>query len=328
MEIVQETEKPEIPEKASSNYTPALHFKKEWGIEISDVEIQREVQRDARRLLIEFEGAGDSLPTSFDEIKILHSDIIHVLHPEILHPSQRKKPPIEYVYVEFANEAVCTAAKSDLEAAKFKETRLVVDFVGEKSTLQKTEPRQPINWVLKCDHRLRLEGLVKNGISPEDLRELFPKSMQASITKGYYNPEGYVNFRNRDDAMAAFYSAQDLEIKGIPVTVLFAQLTHKEKIRDEKVQNRFRKLEELEMMKIKKEEFVKRKAERQLEREQSNYYAPAKIRARHLAQIERELEKYEPPKKRSRMMMTMSQIDIINNNAKIKAETIEDEEMG
>merc|ERR1711971_1474827 len=71
------------------------------------------------------------------------------------------------------------------------------------------------------------EGLA-NGVTKTNLKEMFPKCSNTDIPvrgKKKGTAYGFVQFSSPADAKAAFDAAQDLEVAGHPITVLFAKRT-------------------------------------------------------------------------------------------------------
>ena len=183
-------------------------------------EIERKNSQDRRTLYVRF---PEKQPTSADQIKELHSDIKFVRTPRMA--AKKDSGVINYAFVEFGNEDECAAAKKKLSTTQFKGGELFVDFVGEKSKQKKhSDPKDKSQF---NPLRLFISGLAP-GINNDNLKEMFPKAAHAQIPKSSKKKGtsyGFVQFSNPADAKAAFDAAQDLEISGHRITVLFAKRT-------------------------------------------------------------------------------------------------------
>jgi len=211
--------------------------------ELQQNELQRCTQRDLRSLYIRF--GQDNRPSKPDEVKKLHPDIKFVRTPRFdAEAAGSKFKGICYAFVEFGSEAECKNAKNKLATTQFQGSELFVDFVGEKSRKKKArdgKEKSEFN-----PSRLFISGLA-NGVTKTNLREMFPKCSHADIPvrgKKKGTAYGFVQFSSPADAKAAFDAAQDLEVAGHPITVLFAKRTaekeeviKKKKAEKRKIQN-------------------------------------------------------------------------------------------
>merc|ERR1719471_2731041 len=221
--------------------------------ELAKDEMQRNTQRDARTLYIRF--SKDNAPSSPDVVKKLHSDIKFVRTPR-LNVKKGSKTSINYAFVEFANESECEAAKKRLATTQFQGTEIFVDFVGEKSRTKKS--RDSKDTFQFNPTRLFISNLAK-GVTKTNLKEMFPKCSHADIPQaarkkgtGY----GFIQFSSPSDAKAAFDAAQNLEVAGHPITVLFAKRSaEKRDVVNKKAEKRKAKHEEKKLgePKVKKE---------------------------------------------------------------------------
>jgi len=214
-------------------------------------EVDRKKEQDSRTLYIRF-GDKDSLPTSADEIKALHSDIKFVRTPR---KAVKSTNDIRYAFLEFGSAEECKAARGRLATTQYKGKELIVDFVGEasknKSQKAKTEDKAPSRL---NPTRLFICGLAP-GVSKTNLKEMFPKASHADIpanSKKKGTSYGFVQFSSPGDAKAAFDAAKGLSIGGHKITVLFAKITDKKP----------------EVVQKKKEKRDKRNAEKKLEKEE------------------------------------------------------------
>ena len=215
--------------------------------------MQRNTQRDARTLYIRF--SKDNAPSSPDEVKKLHSDIKFVRTPR-MHVKKGSKTSINYAFVEFANESECEAAKKRLATTQFQGTEIFVDFVGEKSRTKKSRDSKDTSQFNPT--RLFISNLA-TGVTKTNLKEMFPKCSHADIPQaarkkgtGY----GFIQFSSPSDAKAAFDAAQNLEVAGHPITVLFAKRSaEKRDVVNKKAEKRKAKHEEKKLgePKVKKE---------------------------------------------------------------------------
>jgi len=214
-------------------------------------EVNRKKEQDSRTLYIRF-GDKDSLPTSEDDIKALHSDIKFVRTPR---KAVKSTNDIRYAFLEFGSADECKAARGRLATTQYKGKELIVDFVGEASKNKaqgkgKTEDKAPSRL---NPTRLFICGLAP-GVSKTNLKEMFPKASHADIpanSKKKGTSYGFVQFSSPGDAKAAFDAAKGLSIGGHKITVLFAKITDKKP----------------EVVQKKKEKRDKKNAEKKLEKE-------------------------------------------------------------
>jgi len=215
-------------------------------------EVNRKKEQDSRTLYIRF-GDKDSLPTSEDDIKALHSDIKFVRTPR---KAVKSTNDIRYAFLEFGSADECKAARGRLATTQYKGKELIVDFVGEASKNKaqgkgKTEDKAPSRL---NPTRLFICGLAP-GVSKTNLKEMFPKASHADIpanSKKKGTSYGFVQFSSPGDAKAAFDAAKGLSIGGHKITVLFAKITDKKP----------------EVVQKKKEKRDKKNAEKKLEKEE------------------------------------------------------------
>jgi RNA recognition motif-containing protein len=194
--------------------------------EVTEAEKARKQEQDERTLYIRF--TGDKLPSA-KEVKELHSDIKFVRTPRTAGKLKDNEAVFKYAFLEFSNEDECTKAKNKLATTRFHGSELYLDYVGEKSKCQKKADKpQQLNPL-----RLFVCGL-EPGVKKATLKEMFPKCSHAEIPsqsakKG--TPYGFVQFSNPGDAKSAFDAAQNLDIAGYKITVLYAKVSeNKEEI--------------------------------------------------------------------------------------------------
>merc|ERR1712013_531276 len=247
--------KEERPKKASTKEADKAARMAIGSGDLAKDEVQRKKEQDTRTLYIRF-GDKDSLPTSADEIKALHSDIKFVRTPR---KAVKSTNDIRYAFAEFENSDECKAARGKLATTQFKGKELIVDFVGEasknKSQKVKSEDKAPSRL---NPTRLFICGLAP-GVSKTNLKEMFPKASHADIpanSKKKGTSYGFVQFSSPGDAKAAFDAAKGLSIGGHKITVLFAKITDKkpEVVQKKKEKRDKRKAEKRKVVKEEKEE--------------------------------------------------------------------------
>jgi len=191
-------------------------------------EDERRRARDLRTLYIKF--TSESLPTSHDQVKELHSGIKHVSTPKKI----GRTGAFSYAFLEFSNEEECVAAKTELSKKRFNDGELILDFTGEKSKGRKKEVKEKgrIN-----EKRLMITGLIP-GLTKTDLKKMFPKCNHAELPMNWKrrgNPIAFIQFSNPSDAKAAFDASQNLDIGGHKLTVLYAYVTDaQERVKEDK----------------------------------------------------------------------------------------------
>ena len=213
-------------------------------------ELNRLNQRDSRSLYIRF--TQNSLPTDPDQIKKLHSDIKFVRTPRL---DLKGRKGISYAFVEFGSESECKVAKNKLATTQFNGSELYVDFVGEKSQTKKSRDAKDKSQFNPT--RLFISGLA-HGVTKSNLKGMFPKCASAEIPrvgKKKGSAYGFIQFSSPSDAKAAFDAAQNLEVNGHPITVLFAKRTSQ---KDEVVQKK--KAEKRKIQQEKKQKAGEKKA--------------------------------------------------------------------
>jgi len=204
-------------------------------------ELARKTEQDARTLYIRF---SDKLPTSAEQVQELHSDIKFVRTPR---KGNKKDGSINYAFLEFGDAEECKNAKNKLATTQFKGKEIYVDFVGENSVAKKKtgdKEKTQLN-----PTRLFVCGLA-HGITKANLKEMFPKAGNADIpqkSRKKGTSFGFVQFSTPADAKAAFDAAQNLEVNGHRITVLFAKMTEtKPEVQKKKAEKRKAKKEEKE----------------------------------------------------------------------------------
>jgi len=211
-------------------------------------------QRDARTLYLRFQ---NKLPSTDSEVKELHSDIKFVRVPRKV----KNGDTFSYCFLEFGTEQECTKAKNKLANTKLNGEELYVDFVGDKSKTKGSVKKEPVDPTSKGainPYRLLVSGLAP-GVKAVDLKSMFPKASkaeipQSSVKKG--SSYGFVQFSEPAHAKAAFDDAQNLNIDGHHITVLYAKRSEGlEELREKRKNKRKAKLEK------KKEKSKKQKIE-------------------------------------------------------------------
>merc|ERR1711934_291161 len=223
-------------------------------------EVQRKKEQDSRILYIRF-GDKESLPTSADEIKALHSDIKFVRTPR---KAVKSTNDIRYAFLEFESAEECKAARGRLATTQYKGKELIVDFVGEASKNKpqkgKSEDKAPSRL---NPTRLFICGLAP-GVNKTNLKEMFPKASHADIpanSKKKGTSYGFVQFSSPGDAKAAFDAAKGLSIGGHKITVLFAKITDQKPEVVQKKEKRDKRNEEKKKLE-KEDEAESKKAEK------------------------------------------------------------------
>merc|ERR1712096_340419 len=152
-----------------------------------------------------------------------------------------------YAFLEFGDAEECKNAKNKLATTQFKGKEIYVDFVGENSVAKKKtgdKEKTQLN-----PTRLFVCGLA-HGITKANLKEMFPKAANADIpqkSRKKGTSFGFVQFSTPADAKAAFDAAQNLEVNGHRITVLFAKMTEtKPEVQKKKAEKRKAKKEEKE----------------------------------------------------------------------------------
>merc|ERR1712106_873762 len=203
--------------------------------------LARKTEQDARTLYIRF---SDKLPTSAEQVQELHSDIKFVRTPR---KGNKKDGSINYAFLEFGDAEECKNAKNKLATTQFKGKEIYVDFVGENRVAKKKtgdKEKTQLN-----PTRLFVCGLA-HGITKANLKEMFPKAANADIpqkSRKKGTSFGFVQFSTPADAKAAFDAAQNLEVNGHRITVLFAKMTEtKPEVQKKKAEKRKAKKEEKE----------------------------------------------------------------------------------
>merc|ERR1719186_639012 len=211
-------------------------------------------QRDARTLYLRFQ---NKLPSTDSEVKELHSDIKFVRVPRKV----KNGDTFSYCFLEFGTEQECTKAKNKLANTKLNGEELYVDFVGDKSKAKGSVKKKPVDPTSKGainPYRLLVSGLAP-GVKAVDLKSMFPKASKAEIPKSSVkkgSSYGFVQFSEPAHAKAAFDDAQNLNIDGHHITVLYAKRSEGlEEIRVKKEKKRKARLEK------KKEKSKKQKIE-------------------------------------------------------------------
>ena len=168
--------------------------------ELSQDELKRKSERDLRTLYVRFKNASTAPETEKDIYKL------DKLIKDVRIPRQAKKPTkIRYCFMEFTDEKICDTMKDKLAA----NPDLMVDFVGVKSKSKSTgtfKKQKPVNPL-----KLHVSGFGQ-GITPQKLKALFPKSTSATVPSKENATYGFVQFANAGDAKAAFDATQKLKI--------------------------------------------------------------------------------------------------------------------
>merc|ERR1712098_106675 len=138
----------------------------------------------------------------------------------------------------------CKSAKNKLSTTQFQGSELFVDFVGAASRSKKQRDMKDKSQFNPT--RLFISGLAQ-GVTKSNLKAMFPKCSSADIPANVRKKGtayGFIQFSSPSDAKAAFDAAQNLEVAGHPITVLFAKRTaekddviKKKKAEKRKIQN-------------------------------------------------------------------------------------------
>lgn len=206
--------------------------------EVVEAQLDRKKDLDNRTLYVKF--TSKVLPREHSEVKALNKAIRYVRTPRKLGKSSLENcGAFVYCYIEFSNEKECVQAKTELSVKRFNKSELIVDFLGAKSKMGKGEDKDDnVN-----PTRLYVSGF-KEGLTKTTLKTLFPKCTNAWVKKtndGF----GFVQFASPGHAEAAFTAAQDLDIGGYPITVLYAKQTpQKEQVIKNKKEKAFQKKKE------------------------------------------------------------------------------------
>merc|ERR1712200_236332 len=165
--------------------------------------------KDLRTLYVKF--TSDTLPTDIKQVKALHSDIRNVKTPSV------KDGQFTFAFIEFCNEEVCVAAKEDLSVQRFNDSKLIVDFVGAKTSSQ---VERKMSQLKVNPTRLTVMGLLP-GATKATLKLMFPKAISAHVNSSKGSPDGVLQFSSSQDAKAAFDAAKNIDIGGHKLTVLY-----------------------------------------------------------------------------------------------------------
>jgi len=188
----------------------------------------------SRTLYLRFK---NKFPATEDEVKDLHPSIVGVRVPR----QGRKKKQIKYCFIDINPEAEKKEVKDKIVGSKFQGEKVYVDFEGQGSKKAKKDVKS--GNLNPC--KLIVYGLVP-GVSWKALKEMFPKASHAEIPKRSRkkgSKYGFVEFANPADARATFDAAQDLNIDGHHITVLYAKvMAHdRENVKERRVKRRAEK---------------------------------------------------------------------------------------
>lgn len=215
--------------------------------EVVEAQLDRKKDLDNRTLYVKF--TSKVLPREHSEVKALNKAIRYVRTPRKLGKSSLENcGAFVYCYIEFSNEKECVQAQTELSVKRFNKSELIVDFLGAKSKMgQGRDKDDNVN-----PTRLYVSGF-KEGLTKTTLKTLFPKCTNAWVKKAS-DGFGFVQFASPGHAEAAFTAAQDLDIGGYPITVLYAKQTpQKEQVIKYKKEKAFQKQKE------KRDEFRQKK---------------------------------------------------------------------
>jgi len=180
----------------------------------------RKKELDSRSLFIKFN--SKILPKEHSEIMALHPDIKQVITPRtVSKKDELNAGAYSFALVVFTTEDEAVKAKKQIQVKKFNESELFVDFCGEKSKSKKEDKKsQNSQTVNPC--RLYVSGF-KDKVNKTLLATLFPKCSSSWVKKNAFF--GFVNFPNPELTKDAFDAAQDLDIGGNKITVMYAKQT-------------------------------------------------------------------------------------------------------
>jgi len=164
---------------------------------------------DGQTLFVRFR---KQFPCSEDEVRNLHPSILTVKVPR----RGKKGDLVKNCLLRFETKEIAKQAKTSIVDAKFKGENVFVTVVKAKKE-SKVEKLNP------C--KLLVSGLTP-GVTNVALKSMFPKASYAEISnrsrkKG--SKYGFVSFDNPKDARATFDAAQNLDVEGHKITVLYAK---------------------------------------------------------------------------------------------------------
>jgi len=120
---------------------------------------EKRAAKDVKTLFVKF--TSEDLPTDAEQIKALHSGIVHVNTPN---PRNGSFP---FAFVEFSSEDECEVAKQELSKSMFHGSKFIVDYVGAKRAKPESIPEFIVDDKKVAENKERLAA--------KDLRTLFVK---------------------------------------------------------------------------------------------------------------------------------------------------------
>merc|ERR1711962_1888717 len=200
-------------------------IKSAMQVELSEDE-KRRVDRDLRSLFVK------NLPADCDDamLRTLSSDIKQArLHLNRLNRKGVKKT-VRYAFLEFESEAAAEKNMVEIKAKKLGDCELVVDYVGSKSTVNKTQSTKP-EFTNIAPKKLYVSGLPLT-VTKDSLKALFPASVDIHLPirtrTNLPCRYAFVFFSSEVQAKAAHARLNDSEYEGHKLVVLFAKKTRDE----------------------------------------------------------------------------------------------------
>ena len=168
-----------------------------------------ETPTEGQALFVRFK---KQFPSSEDEVRSLDPSILAVKCPR----TGKKGDLVKCCFLHFETKEIARQAKTNIVNNKFKGESVFASVVKPKkgSKVEKLNP---------C--KLLVSGLT-HGVTNSALKAMFPKASYAEISrrsrrKG--SKHGFVSYANPKDARATFDAAQNLDIEGHKITVLYAK---------------------------------------------------------------------------------------------------------
>ncbi|CAG5134480.1 unnamed protein product, partial [Candidula unifasciata] len=181
--------------------------------------------KDAQTLFIK------NLPSNctVEEIKALSKDILQVRLRTLFTIKGKNRERPGYAYLEFASEASAEKNYGILAKSTIRGSKMVVDYVGEKSTFSKKNTNKSGEEIDPL--KLFVAGLP-DGTVEADLRKIFPQATSITIPLRQGDKKvigyGFVTFATEAQTKQALNKCQSPSLKGVTVAVMFAK-KHDEK---------------------------------------------------------------------------------------------------
>jgi len=188
---------------------------------------ERDILEIDKQLYVRFISGG--LPSTEEEVKVLHSGIKKVLTPAPLHNKF-----FTYAFVEFSTDKECADAKEQLSAMRLEGRKLRVELVGAKNARQLKEIREK-----KGEEKIDRQKEVKDdskvlhlkffsGPMPTEKEEV--KALHSGIIevrtprpfkKGGFS-YAYAEFSTKEECLAAKEELSSMKLEGREIKVNFA----------------------------------------------------------------------------------------------------------